>query len=345
MALVQPADAFQSRVLIAVTAGLLGGCANLPDAELAYYLTQTSVSVRVVRTVACDAKDRPIVVNSVTPTVAHSADTAQAHTFKLSTLKSFFSDNDVKLELYEDGRLKGLNAIGQGQGETILKSALTILGALKEAPAKSYPTECGIINSTKDKMVTLTYQETVDISQIPSRVQHIPPDQGSAPRANEIRSAIGNVCAEAKEIEQMAAPVVEVSSKETGVRLKARQPARVNLKVMTGRDEVCTSPEEIWTGKIVAAQHGKAYEILVPKPSLFGKMTTAVAFTESGALSSIQYATTAGTGQVLGVVNSALTIFQSDTAEQRAKELKARGDEILYQERLTGCLANRANCK
>lgn len=45
-------------IAILAAAGLtLGGCAHTPAVTLSYYLPKTSVSFKVIRTVACDAGD------------------------------------------------------------------------------------------------------------------------------------------------------------------------------------------------------------------------------------------------------------------------------------------------
>lgn len=96
----------------AALATFLGGCAHLPDVTVGYYVAQSKVSFKVMRTVACDANNNPIVANSTTPIVTHSADRDQFIPIRLAGLKGTFSDTDVKFEFYEDGRLKSVNATG-----------------------------------------------------------------------------------------------------------------------------------------------------------------------------------------------------------------------------------------
>src|SRR5215475_11114582 len=174
------------KVCISVAAAivLLGACAHLPDVAVGYYLAQSKVSFKVVRTVACDKSDRPIVATAVTPEVAHSADRSRPATINLSGLQGPFSDSDLKFDFYDDGRLKDVNASSTGQGEEILKTVVSIAAAGfvgfdargRALAPPTYPAECAIIrNAAADRALTLTYQGEVDVRG-PGGPQNIPAD-------------------------------------------------------------------------------------------------------------------------------------------------------------------------
>jgi hypothetical protein len=106
---------------------LATGWAHLPDADVQYGLPKSKVSFKVVQTVMCDASNRTIVTNIITPSVKHSTDTsAGPQRIHLHDLKGAFSDTDEMFVLFEDGCLKTISSTNSGQGETVLKSIITV---------------------------------------------------------------------------------------------------------------------------------------------------------------------------------------------------------------------------
>lgn len=131
---------------IALIPVILSACASLPDATVRYYLPQTKLSVRVVRTVSCDASNQLVLANAVTPTVVHVADRNQLEHVALRGLKGTFSDSDVKFGFYDDGRLKDFNASSTGQGEAILKTVISIAPVFFALDGgNAHPSECADI--------------------------------------------------------------------------------------------------------------------------------------------------------------------------------------------------------
>jgi hypothetical protein len=322
---------------------LLSGCAHLPDATIGYYLPKSEVRFRVVRTVACDANDNLIVVNSSTPIVTHSADRERFGTIRLSELRGLFSDTDVKFEFYEDGRLKSVNSTITGQGETILKTVVTIAAGVFLKAGTSE--ECKFIKDAGgSKPLTLTYEGKIDISTSADKKQIVPPDTASSFYASKLANAIGGVFAVVEGSEVPTEAPLSYAAQNGDVLLKARQPGLVKVKVMTGgiNDR---QGNAIWEGELAVAQFGKDYSIPIPAPAIFGKQVLIASFQESGALSSVQYASTTGAGQALNVANSALTALQGETTAQKAANVKAEADLIAQQQRLAQCLANPTSCK
>ena len=83
----------------------------------------------------------------------------------------------------------------------------------------------------------------------------------------------------------------------------------------------------------------------IPAAAAFGKEVFAVTFADSGALSSVQYVSNTGTGQVLNVANAGLTAFKPETTAQKAAAVQAEADLIAQQQRLVQCLADPSSCK
>lgn len=322
----------------------VSGCAHVPNATIVYYLPKSKVDFKVIRTVVCDEADHPNVVNSVTPSVAHSADKDKFEQIQLSGLKGVFSDTDVKFEFYEDGRLKGVNAISTGQGETILKTAVTIAAATfgVKYGTPAYPKQCAFIKSANGgKPLTLTYEGAIDLNN--KKPQNISADIASAFYAANLENAIGHVCAVVEGVDAATKVPLEYTPQDGDVLLKALQPGLVKLKVFAGGANECKG--KIWDGVLPVAQFGVLYTLPLPSPALFGKEVFSASFQESGAISSVQYSSNTGAGQALNVANSAVTAINGESTAQKAADVKAEADLIVQQQRLAQCLADPKNCK
>lgn len=330
-----------------VPLALFVGCAHVPDVSLHYHLAQTRASFKVVRTVACDAQNRAIVANAVTPTVVHTADPASAYALNLTGLRGQFSDNDLKFDLTDDGRLKAVNTTSTGQGEAILKTVVSIASAVfgLDAVATVLPKECADIRKAGDgKPLTLTYEADVDLRANAAAGQPIRADTTSDHYAQALINAIGDVCAFVESTEPGRPPLASREPAGTP-QLTARQPGSVKIKVVAGASKTPCGGSVIWADRLPAAQLGTLYTIPIPAPAAFGKQTFAAAFAESGALTSIQYASSTGAGQALNALGSAVAAAKGPTTEQKAAEVKAQADLIAEQQRLVQCLADSKNCK
>ncbi len=331
---------------LSLTSIILGGCANTPDVTLGYYLPKSSISFRVIRTIACDADDNPIVATGVTPTVKHSADMSSRRTLALSGVRGTFSDSDVKLEYHEDGRLSGVNASSTGQGESILKTAITLATAVFaiDGGTRAYPDECADIKTYGGgKPLTITYEGSVDLTKGQDDAQNLAPDTASAYYADHFKAILGGVCAfMAGSITPQ--PPAQYQAKSRDVLLHLRQPGTAKIKLTAGPINGCGGAE-IWNDSVPAAQLGTPYTLPIPAAALFGKQQFAVGITESGALKNVQYSSNTGAGQVFNIGSTALTALQGDTTAQKVAEAKAEADLIAQQQRLVGCLADPTTCK
>jgi len=108
----------------------------------------------------------------------------------------------------------------------------------------------------------------------------------------------------------------------------------------------CGAEPPVWKGEIAAAQLGKGHEyaLPIPRPPLFGKQVFAATVQESGALSSVQYASTTGTGSALDTLGAAVSGV-TGAAAAKAAQLRAESDLIEQQERLVRCRADPASCR
>ena len=77
-----------SLTLLAVCGLVLTACASTPKIKVNYYLAETALKMKVVRTVGCNEGNYPIIATTVTPTVSHSADAKKAYPVELAKLNS-----------------------------------------------------------------------------------------------------------------------------------------------------------------------------------------------------------------------------------------------------------------
>jgi hypothetical protein len=331
---------------ISAIALAVAGCAHTPDVEVRYYLAKSAVSVKVIRTVACDGSDVPIVASAVMPSVTHTADTAQRGSISLNALRGMAADPDATFTFTEDGRLKSINASSVGQGEAILKAFVTLAGTvmmMTEGTSYSYPELCAFIKKAGDgKPLSVTYEGPVNLSMA-GQQQDLPAAATSSYYAERLEPMLGGVCVAVGEAELPQQPVVFQPAPDD-VLLSARQPGHVPLKVRAGKRGTC-SEVPLWDGSVAVAQAGTPYKIPIPRGAFFGKQVFAVSFAESGALSSLQYAALSGDAQALNATNAMAAGLKPDTTAEKLGQVKAEADLIAQQERLVRCKANPTDCK
>lgn len=332
--------------LLTLCALALSACASLPDVKVSYYLPTTTVSIKVIRTVACDSKQTPIILDSADAVVVHTADPKQGQEFPISKLKGSLSDAEVKLDFYDDGRLKGVNASSTGEAEGILKTAISIaqlatLAFKAQVLKDSNEALCKVVKDlSPDKPLTLVYTGQLELGASASVGQPLKAER----YPQEMIARLGTVCAFVTERRDGAPPLTSASGGTSGgdFGLVVRQPGSATIKVMRAGVD-CAGGEEIWHGDVTVAQFGKCYMLPIPGEKLFGKQVSGATFAESGALTSLQFASNNGFGQALNVVNAGLTAAK-DRASLRAAQLQAEADVIAQQQRLAQCLADK-ECK
>lgn len=342
------------RKLISIVAYcvLAGGCASNPDASISYYLAKTEVTVNVVRTATCDTQDQLIVANSATVTPRHFSDFAGPDTRKtinIAELDSEGANTDITFEFFDDGRLKGVNATSAGQGEAILKSALSIVSALFFAEGAT--DECDYINGyamkndqkVRDKTKTLTFEGLAGLTSGATTTIEVRPE--SAGHFAKLGAALGSVQVEVKKIEKPEPPISRnKGAVDDVVFLEMRQPAQVRLVVEVGKDGKLP-PAEVWDGTVAVGQHGKAVKIPISKAALFGKQGFELAVAPSGAVTKIGYSKETGASQVLALGTAISDELSGQTTAEKAAEVKAEADLIAQQQRLVRCQADPKSCE
>jgi len=341
----------RTAAIAAALAVACGGCATLPQGTVNYYLAKTSVSVKVTRTVGCDAHKHLIIADTVSATTLHFADTDAPGQVSLEGLRSVFADTDVKFELTDDTRLKTLNGTLTGHGEEILNKIVNIAGTLAAGKAlmrvqTKEKNPCAYIEKSggDSKVLTLTYEGDIKFDQPSTQAQELKPQMSTEVYMKELGPALGTACAFVETVRVPRMPVAAIADKV--VKLKARQPAVVDIAVNAGPadggKDGCAN--RIATVTVPVAQKGVDYDIPLPKAPAFGKQVFAITFADSGALSSLQYATTVGTPSALNSLDSALTAASSLNS-RRAEALNAEANLIAAQQRLVRCQADPSKCQ
>jgi hypothetical protein len=172
--------------------GSLGACASLPDVTYTYYHAKSATAFAVTQNLQCVKKPGSSSTNpqyaklDVTTSIATPATTYLADydqdpvTLKVKKLDGFLSDTDANFTFVEDGRLGAMNVTLTGQGETILKSAISLGSAafgfggaaferslVHGRPPPPPKTVCDMIATWpgSDKL-SLTFTRVLDLSTI-----------------------------------------------------------------------------------------------------------------------------------------------------------------------------------
>lgn len=335
----------------AIGALMLSGCAATPDVTLTYYRAKTELSVELVQTVTCTLQDIPVVANSAKVLAVHSANLEDPQPIRIADLDGFLSNSEIGFDFYADGRLQGVNATSTGQGETILKSAIAVAAAVVAFDVTSpYEKECNFINGVKEKgdnkrekAMTVQFRGKIDPEHEGLVEICVKPE--FLEQYNNLRRVLGVAKVKAEPAIKPAPPVKPNFDVEDAVVLNMRQPAFVQISVRVGEGGAVDSAGwEIFNDFARVSNLGEEYRIPIPKAALFGKHTFNMTVDGSGALTKLSYNKETGAGQILAVGTEALNAFEGPSAEEEAKELKAEGDIIAYQQRLVRCQVDPVNC-
>jgi hypothetical protein len=127
----------------AAAALVLAGCSKIPDVTVNYYFPRAKTQFAVTQTIGCspkvDGKHRVIrSAISVISTITNSADldwknddgSPRQGRLRYLAFHGMFNDADATVTLTPDGRLASINTSSSGQGGAIVKSVVTVAGAI-----------------------------------------------------------------------------------------------------------------------------------------------------------------------------------------------------------------------
>lgn len=322
--------------------GLTSGCAQTPPVQVSYFGAKASLSAKLVRTLGCDKDNLPVVATTPTVTVTQVADPSKPLSLDLSHIDGAMANSDTKMEFYADRRLKTVNATTTGQGETILKSAISLAAAVAMEATDNAPVIAQCQDFKKhfgDQTLTLIYtaEEPFDNYNDVAFVA----DAQSTRYASMYSKLVGDACLRVKAA--TATKPVTLSGSESGyAMLGARQPAMVPASVSIGPEGTCQATV-IWSGYVPVGQAGVDYQMPIPRAALFGKQAFSAAFDESGALTSVEYGKEAGEGSAINVAQAAFDAFHKTDAE-KATDINAEASVIAAQQHLVKCQTSPASC-
>lgn len=328
---------------------LLVGCASTPNVTYSYYPARSQTTLTITQTIACTADQQTVVsVYSADATTIYTADTtSKPYELPIKSLDGRFSDADIKATFTEDGRLQTINRTATGQGENLIKAAVTLgtaaagLAGGGENKQKIAPTTaCKAIKARGgDKPVTLTYTKVVSLETYTANkfepLSQFSNDPGLYSLLKEQIPQVGvNVNAPK---ESSSGATYPDGQHDDAVMLTLQKTANVKLEFQQGGNSIATC----WVTVPISGTR----LLPIPKAAWFGNQTFALTLAGSGAISSIEYSKTAGGADAAGALSSILTGSTPSSASDKAAEIKGKADLIAQQQRLARCQADPANCQ
>lgn len=342
------------RSLILLIAVAVSGCATLPDVTYSYYPTKWRTQVMMTQAVGCNASGSRIVVRTLpSVTTTYSSDIGQDPLkIKIKSIEGWagpFADSDVTMALTEDGRLKGINQGTTGQGEAIVKAAVTLAAAAAvalEVGLTGVP-ECKTVASWGGgKPVTLTYTATIDSSSIGTDVP-VPPATESEHLHELLKQALPALSVKVSPLTEIKPPAsYDSGAWETAVLLEMQKTAYAVLQFLGAGGKagggLIADARIVFPLACTGGDRDCSYKLPIPRAALFGTQKFTLVLADSGAVTSIGY--TKGSAAA-GVLNAANAVLATQTPAAKAAELKAEADLIAQQQRLVLCETKPAECK
>lgn len=343
-----------------LVAGYLTGCATIPDITYHYYPAKWNTTVTVTQTVGCNAdKSDAFVLNAVSVATTYSSKIEKDKAplkIRIKDLDKYTADVDMTMNFTDDGRLKSINQSTTGQGEAIIKSAVSLVGALSTMPysalyeiprEKGKPTlaQCNDIETWGDKKpITLIYKASVNSDKLGKEV-----DFKAAPESDKLYENLKDVLptlkvkvAEAKDITHIESgpSYDEKLAKGDVVLLELQEIGAVSITIYTS-DNSGNAEKQIGSARITIPLES-TYKLPIPKAALFGKQTFSLLLSDAGAVTSIGYGKNTG---MSGTLNALGSIAATETASTESANLKAQNDLIAQQQRWVICSTKPKDCK
>ena len=337
------------RIAIALTCcALLSACATIPVVTYTYYLPKSATTLSLTQTLTC-AGGQFVAVSAVqTPSTAYSANYEKSEPLETTkfeadtSLGRDLSDTDVNISFYDDGRLKGINATMTGEGETVLKSAISLgssLAGLSGAlmllrtpllPGRGAVKLSSPCQAVKDwagegKSATLTYTTIVDLNQLAEH-ESIRLNDGSDPRLaisdrvlyDKVKPELPDVIVSVSEIKPV--PPYAKYTEQAGrhaFTINMQKTANVRIDFYTCRSQACPQRADKtydyskanWAGgaTVLVPDEGDTYALAIPSSEVFGTGKMVLAVSEAGAIQTLEYSRTSGAAGAMNVAANAAT--------------------------------------
>ncbi len=327
--------------------GFLASCATVPPVTFNYYPATWNVVATVTQTVGCNAANtRLIVLNTPSVKTNYLSDfSSKPFQLDIKSLDGSFANSNITMNLTEDGRLKSLNQSTTGQGEAIVKSAVSLATSLLafSGPVIGHGVVEPVIGELEvcadikkwgaGKPVTLIYNETINSTKLEQTVTF----DHAAPKTiyEDLRPGLPILTVTVSKIsESKSGPSYEVpdaGASDDIVFLTLQKVGTVEL----------TFADPLDTARFIVPMPD-FYKLPIPKAALFGKQAFTVTLSEAGAVTAVGYGKETGAA---GTLNAFGAIAATQTAAVKAADLKAQADLITQQQRLVLCETSPDECE
>ena len=337
---------------------LVGSCASVPPVVYQYSPAMGVVTISVVQALACTTDQTRLIISNTQPTVnvSYQASTDGKPWSVSVAAGSEAANADFTLTRWDDGRLKSINSVSTGQGSTIAKDLVTFGGALAtvvgEIPAPTAPpppvlkicTELKLLN--KDSVVSITYSDQFRLADLTDSPQFIKAAALSADLFDQLKGLqhIGPMSVSMTQKAYDTKPAIhQVSAGDRNdyFWLKLQSVRFGELRVSDQKGAAMSTTQVL----IPSTDDQQAWELPIPKSRAFGKSTFALSVSESGLVTSVEYARETGVPGALEAAGSGLSAFAPSSASEKLSALKTQDDLIAENNRHALCLAQPENCK
>jgi hypothetical protein len=337
---------FRTLSIVVLLSALVVGCASMPKVTMGYYLPKSSMGVTVIRTATCTTSNVPVLSTEVMqPSILYKSDFGKMRQIAIGGLGSAFGKQNAGLELYPDGRLKGFNASGTGQGGEALKALVKlapVMGLVQHQPnlvKKACEKLREIVGN--DKALTIMSRGYTDFPE--ASVGGIEFRQMSVDRDSYVtlQPIFGDIDASYTIIKQLP-PHSGANEKSNGV-VALLEPSNAIVKVSVARGQQSFDS----TFEVFVPQWGTEYSLPIQKAPWFGSNEFELQVHESGKITKLRYAGSADAGGVFSTIGEAWKLGESPaslTAAEQAKAVQGEADFIYQQQRLVLCQATPASC-
>ena len=321
---------------------VLSACASTPDVNLNYYLPNSKIDFKVVKSVTCDVDENlKIAASPLIETTDYSDYQSDKRYISIKELDGMFSNSSLAVTWYDDGRLKGINSKSTGVGTSVINSITeAVITGVSLAGLRS--SHCDQINATDDKVVSFTYvyktlnSDNVD-SVIDRNIQLELTQESKKKRSDfELESYILDT--HGAKITQSSFELVSLgnSGDNDFIPLQLRSPSQLTMSLKDNKGKSKKAKKTI-------AGVG-TYSVPIPKSAAFGATEFALSLFPTGGIETISYGKESGIGAAADTGKTFLSRFESETAGEKALNFKNEADLIAQQQRLIRCEADPASC-
>jgi hypothetical protein len=300
----------------------------MPDVAVQYFPAKSLTTFTLVQNVACTHDDLTLLVtNSIAATTEYSADDSKpAHRLRLKDLDNGFADASLGVELYGDGRLKGINASSTGQGQAVISAAAALastlgpaLGASGGAGPPRKLAACAVLKNWPDGKAALSFVKAIDLAAVsPSDRTRLNDDEAAVSDPalyDRLAGVLPEITLDISEKKSVPRPAI-AGAAGAGDTVEVTLHDTSNLRVdFYARDRIGFGNH--WLGAKAFTIPGPGdYVLPIPKAALFGGSQFSLTLSESGAVTALSYGKSTGAPAAAGAAQSAASVITPPAVTQ-----------------------------